>query len=122
MPNPIAFPDALGNFCLQPFIQNAKCLLFADALGGLDASRQDAGYPVWSSFVRDRAVTDRKSRVFDDPSLSLYAPGEVFREESFAFTPKDGFIERPELWVDLPPTSRSGRPNASGCLSQRIGR
>ena len=103
MPNPIAFPDALGNFCLQPFIQNAKCRLFADALGGLDASRQDAGYTVWSCFVRDRAVTDRKSCVFDDRSLSLYGPGEVFREKSFAFAAKDGFIEWPELGVDLPP-------------------
>ena len=41
--------------------------------------------------------------VFDDRSLSLYGPGEVFREESFAFAAKDGFIEWPELGVDLPP-------------------
>jgi len=43
MPIRSAFSDALDNFCLQPFVQNA----YASSLrtrSVSDASRQDAGY------------------------------------------------------------------------------
>ena len=66
LPNAVAFPDALGDFGFQPIVENAQGLLFADALGGLDAGRENAADPVRRSFLRDRAVADGESRVLDN--------------------------------------------------------
>ncbi len=87
----------------QRIVQNLQRLLFANPLGGLDASREDAADPVRRRLVRDRAVADGKSRVFDDRPLAPHRPRVILGEEGLALAAQDALVEGAELRIDLPP-------------------
>jgi hypothetical protein len=114
LPDPIAFSNPLGDFGFETLVQDSQRLLFADALGRLDATDQDPAYAVRSGFLRDRAVADRKARIFDRRALAAEGPGMILGKKRFPLAAQDGFVQASEFGVDLP-------PDLAQCTAQRLG-
>ena len=92
MPDAVSFADALRDLGLERVVKEAQGLFLADALGRLDTGRQNAAYPIWGCSVRDRAVADRESRIFDDRALAAHDPWMIFGKEGVAFAVQDSFV------------------------------
>src|SRR5437868_6365903 len=103
LPDAIALADALRDFGLEPVVEETQGLLFADGLGCFDTGRENAADSVWRRFIRDRAIADAEAGVLDSRALTADGPRVIFGKKGFALAAQNGFVQRPELGVDLPP-------------------
>src|SRR5262247_391311 len=74
VPDAVTFYGALGDLRFQRVVENLQRLLLADALGGFDARRENATNAARRRLVGNRAVADRKSRVFYGRPRATYGP------------------------------------------------
>src|SRR6516225_4758814 len=121
VPDAIAFTNTLGDVRFELIVKDLQRGFFTSALRRLDASRQNAANSVWGRFVWDRAIADRKPRVFRGRALTADGPWMVLGKEGSALAAQDGLAQRPQLRVDLPPHLAQRPSQCAGMLFAKNG-